>query len=231
MDIIKNSMLSLALAGTLTASQFSENAKDYFPNKTLQELNTEKQNIKKSKKHIYLDSEKIQNLEKQLDIMLGVNNRTFEDLFPALEISLQQWIKDDRENVYSALKFLDDAFDVRMKQYSNLKDIYKNSNVSSVHMDKIKEMVSLTAQAKKKVKELENQVKILLEAEKVFIEMNSKVQFQLSDYWLPSILEKDNALLITINDLKNDDFDSLNQLEDELNGYLESKTIDIITLG
>lgn len=47
MDIIKNSMLSLALAGTLTASQFSENAKDYFPNKTLQELNTEKQSIKK----------------------------------------------------------------------------------------------------------------------------------------------------------------------------------------
>lgn len=173
----------------------------------------------------------MEDLEKHLDIMLGVNNRTFEDLFPALEISLQQWIKDDRENVYTALKFLDDAFDVRIKQYSNLKDVYKNSNVSSIHMDKIKEMVSLTTQAKKKIKELENQIKILIEAEKIFIEMNSKVQFKLSDYWLPSILEKDNTLLITVNDLKNDDFDSLNQLEDELNGYLESKTIDIITLG
>jgi len=231
MNIIKNSMLSLALTGTLTASQFSENAKDYFPNKTFQELNIDKQSIKKSKKNIFLDDEKIENLKKHLDVMLRVNNRTFEDLFPALEISLQQWVKDDKENVYMALKFLNNAFNLRLKQYSNLKNIYRNSNISSIHMNTIKEMVSFTTQAKRKIKELENQVKILTEAREIFIEINAKTKYELSDYWLPTILEKDNVLLITVNNLKNDDFDLFTQLEDELNGYLKSKTIDIITLG
>jgi len=231
MSIVKNSLLSLALAGSLSITEFTESAKDFFPNTSLQELNKEKKAIKEKKNFLKLSDEQLIEHKDQLDVMLSVNKRTFEDFFPTLDVSLQKWVKEDISTVNEVLIHFDKAFDIRLKQYENLKNIYKNSNVPEEMFSQINNMVMMTKEAKRKIKELKSQVIILVEVKKTFEDLNSYEKFDLNDYWLSSIEKENNILMVDIKNIDKNDFARIAKIEEELNQKLVSNNIDFVSVA
>ena len=230
MSTIKQSMLSLALAGTLTASQFAKNVEDYFPKNNSQDLNIEKKNIQNSKKYTKLTEIQLADQKKHLDIMLDVNNRTFQDLFPALEVSLQKWVKDDKEKVSYILDILLESFNTRIKQYDNLKNACKNTNIPKEYIVQIDKMRTLSNDAKRKIKDFKNKVEILSEAKSIFNNLKS-LDIKFSDYWLPTIEDKNNIIFVSVDNIDLDDFETIEKLEVSLNKNLMSNNFDFIAIG
>lgn len=223
--MLKNSLLSLALAGTLSASQFTEKVKDFFPQNSAQELNVQKKQINAHK--LAMTSEMIEEHKKHLDVMMGVNERTFTDFIPTAQTSLQRWSKEDIESTSMALELMLGYLDIRLKQYSNMKLIYKKANAPKELVDQIALMDKMSREAKKQINEMIKESKIISSINEYLSKIDD---VNIIDFWIPVIEEKSN-IMVKVAGIDENDFDKIDELESRLNSNITHKSIDTIMVA
>lgn len=224
---MKKSLISLALAGTLSASQFLGNVKEFTPNTTLQELNAQESAFKKQNAKS-LSEEQIKVFEDAITIMMEVNEKTFSDFFPTLEISLQKWVKEDATSVQKAMNTIEEFLNIRLKQYTNMKKILKGKNPPKNLITQIEKMEKLSREAKRTLQKYKSDIEIILSVKKAFSQCSD---IPIADFWLPTISEHNNNILVKLEGIHDDDFDTIERYESLLNEKIDSKYIDTIMVA
>jgi len=224
--MLKKSLVSLALAGSLSASQFLNNVKDFVPQYSKQELNAQAKAIK-SKKSKTLNSEQIKTIQESIEAMMFVNTTTFTDFLPTFEIALQKWVKEDVESVYLAIDLIDEFLNIRLKQYTNMKTMLKGTNFPKEEYAKIEEMEKLSREAKRTIQKYKQDIQILSSIQH---DLKNISEVQIDDFWLPT-LEENNNLIVKVKSIKEDDFDAIEKIESLLNEKINSKYIDTIMVA
>jgi len=224
---VKKSLISLALAGTLSASQFLGNVKEFTPNTTLQELNAQESAFKKQNAKS-LSEEQIKVFEDAITIMMEVNEKTFSDFFPTLEISLQKWVKEDATSVQKAMNTIEEFLNIRLKQYTNMKKILKGKNPPKNLITQIEKMEKLSREAKRTLQKYKSDIEIILSVKKAFSQCSD---IPIADFWLPTISEHNNNILVKLEGIHDDDFDTIERYESLLNEKIDSKYIDTIMVA
>jgi len=223
--MIKQSLVALAISGTLTASQFLTDVKNFIPKETAQNLNIQSKGIKAQKRK-HLTDEQILVIEQSIQTMIEVNERTFSDFLPSIDIALQRWVKEDKSSIESSLVWINEALNLRIKQYNNMKMALKNSNVSDELLEKIANMDRLSRRAKKIIKKYEEQITVISS-----IENELKTIENINDFWLPVIEENQNSVIVDIKDIDKNNFDKIEEIEESLNQQINSKYIQYIMVA
>jgi len=224
--MLKESMLSLALAGTLTASQFLSHTKEFAPQESAQRLNKEAKLIKQSKTRA-LSVEQIENITSSVSIMMGVNKRTYSDFLPTLEASFQRWAIEDKESLSQALEIMPEFLNTRMKQYENIKKALKGTNAPKELLDDIAKMEKLSREAKKILAQHKKNLDIFTSIEESLMSVKD---VEVMSFWLPEIAEK-NAVLVKVSGIKEDDFEAMDKASDILNKSVISPYIEAIMVA
>lgn len=222
--MIKNSLLSLALAGTLSATQFLSDIKDFTPNNDAQSLNKQSKMIR-SKNDKSLSKKQIENIQASIDIMFGVNERTFTDFLPTLEISLQKWAKEEEETLLAAMDWMENSLNTRLKQYSNMKSMLKSSNPPVELLENIATIDKMSREAKRTILTYKKYIKIIVSIKNELSEVDNII---VDDFWLPVIEEKENSVMVKLSGIDEEDFDRIDEIEHGLNIAINSEYIKTI---
>lgn len=225
--MLKQSLMSLALAGTLSASQFLSEIKEFVPQTSAQEFNQQKIAIQKSHKTTILNDEQLANLRENIDIMMSVNTRTFTDFLPTAEVGLQSWAKEDLASTLLAFDTITTFIDMRLKQYSNMNLMLKNTNAPKELLKDISTMDRMSREAKKEVNRLQKNAQIISSIKDELAKIQS---VKIEDFWLPTIGEENN-ILVKIAGIKEDDFNKIDEIENQLNQEICSKYIQTIMVA
>jgi len=226
---MKKTLLSLAVAGTLSASQFLAEVKDFSANTDAQTLNREAYAIKKMQTTLLSDEQR--NIMKgSVQAMMLVNERTYTDFLPTLETSIQKWSKEDKENLLQAIELISSFLDLRLKQYKNMKDMLKNTNIDKSLLNDISTMDKMSRNAKKILSSYKNQVAVIDSIKTSIFSVSLEDGISIDDFWIP-ILEESNNILVKVNGLKNDDFEKIDKTESFLNEKIASKYIHTIMVA
>jgi len=224
--MLKQSLLSLAVAGTLSASQFLHEVKEFIPQETKQSLNKNHKTILQHNTQNSMNKEQVQNLQEQLDVMMNINKKTFTDFLSVAEICLQKWVKEDKEPVVNAMNSMTDFLDIRLKQYKNIRTLYKKQAPQEI-MDTLSELEQLSKEAKSVVQNFKNEIEII-----VSIQNELKNNEIIEDFWVPIVQIKDkNIVMVKLKNIDENDFDKIDRVEEELNKTITSKYIDAIMVA
>lgn len=221
--MLKTTLLSLAIAGSLTASQFLDSTKDFAPQDSIQNLNKEAKLIKKNKTKTFT-GDQISGFQTSVNMMMEVNERTYTDFLPVLESSIQRWVKEDKGSVIQALDMMMNFLQIRLKQYSNLINGFKHSNVPQDILNKVAKMRELSREAKKIIATHQTNVEILISINE---DLTNIKEIKVEEFWLPNIGEQ-NTVIVKIKDLKEDDFQAMEEASQRLNELVTSPYIDTI---
>jgi len=224
--MLKKSMLSLALAGTLTASQFLSHTKEFMPQESAQKLNQEAKLIKKTKSRT-LTQEQIDNIKNAVSIMMDVNNRTYSDFLPTLEASFQRWAKEDKASLSASLDIMSEFLSIRLKQYDNMVKALKGTNAPKELLSDISKMEKLSRDAKKILTQHKKNLAIFTSIEKDIMSVQG---VEVESFWLPEIEEK-NAVLVKVSGIKEDDFEAMDKATQTLNSRVTSEYIEAIMVA
>lgn len=225
---MKKTLISLALAGTLSASSFLSEVKDFLPNENAQDLNQQLKSIKKQSNARQVSPEKLATIQQSIDIMHSVNKRTFTDFLPTVEVSLQLWVKTDKEALVQAMDWMDDALSLRLKQYTNMKEMLKNTNAPHKMLQQIKDMEKMSRDAKRTITTYQKQIKVISAIQK---ELDAFNEISVKDFWIPVLELKENSIIIKVDGIAETDFDAIESLEERLNTSINSKYISAIMVA
>ena len=224
--MLKKSMLSLALAGTLSASQFLSHTKEFMPQESTQKLNQEAKLIKNSKSRT-LSQEQIDNIKSGISVMMGVNERTYTDFLSTLEASFQRWAKEDKASLSAALDTMTEFLNIRLKQYDNMSKALKGTNAPKELFSDISKMEKLSREAKKILTQHKKNLDIFTSIEKSVMSIKDVA---VESFWLPEIEEK-NAVLVKVSGIKEDDFEAMDKASQTLNESISSPYIEAIMVA
>ena len=223
---MKKSLLSLALAGSLSASQLFSYTQELKPQNTAQKLNQEARLIKNSKTRA-LTEEQIEQIAQSVDAMMSVNERTYSDFLPALEASFQKLAKEDKELLSQSLKMMKEFLDIRLKQYANISKALKSTNIPNDILENISKMEKLSREAKKIISNHEKNLHIYTSIESY---LGSLEDVKIKSFWVPEFKEK-SVVLVKVEGIDEDDFDAMDKATDALNAGISSPHIEAIMVA
>jgi len=226
---MKETLLSLAVAGTLSASQFLAEVKDFSVNTDAQTLNKEATAIKKMQTRL-LSQEQSNIMKSSIQAMMLVNERTYTDFLPTLETSIQRWAKEDKNNLLQAIELITSFLDIRLKQYKNMKNMLNNTDIDKSILNDIATMDKMSRNAKKIFSSYKNQVAVIDSIKTSIFSVTLEDGISIDDFWIP-VLEESNNILVKVNGLKNDDFEKIDKTESFLNEIIDSKYIHTIMVA
>lgn len=227
--MLQKTLLSLAVAGTLSASQFLGEVKSFSAKTDAQTLNKEAEAIKKLATRI-LTSEQKDVMKTSIEAMMRVNKRTYTDFIPTLETSIQKWSKEDKSEILEALDLISNFLDIRLKQYKNMKDMLKNTNIDKILLDEINNMEKMSRNAKKIISNYKNKVFIVDSIKTTLKSVKLKDNVSVNDFWIP-VIEDTNDIVVKISGVAEDDFEEIDKVESFLNEKIDSRYINTIMVA
>jgi hypothetical protein len=212
--MIKNTVLSLVLASSMSVSAFADSVKSNIPEISFSKLKQQSASIKKQSSSKMTDQQ-LSDFTKQLDVMKRVNLTTETDFIPALDANLQRWAKEDIAVLKYAVDYIKTALKSRQSQYDNLALVAKQLKAPKEIVEQIQELKKMTADTQEKVKEFNARIHAIEEAN-ILVSEASKI-IKIDDFWIPALAgNKNNALIVKTSAIAENDFDKLAEVEDQL---------------
>ena len=236
MDKITGGLLTLAMASSLSASDFETKTKSALPEISMNKL---KKDMKMMAQVKTLTIEQAATFNNELEVMAKVNEHTKNIFLPALEANLQRWMKEDVESVKHSLTWIQIAITTRTKQYDVLQKLFKKAKAPSSLLSKLDLLTESSLENKVIVRNIKMKVEVLKEAKTLFSRnKNVLADIELDDYWLPVVsLESENSMIVTNNTIQTcKDFEWLDDVEQRLQSalseeLLKTKHITSIVVG
>lgn len=222
MGIVKDSIVAMAVAGTLSIHAFATSIKDdyYKPIDSILQA--------RQKAQFTLSDEKIEHIKNAISLMEQVNINTHSIYIPAMEASLQRWVKEDDSKVlYEVFSLIKDMLNECLRQYKNIKEILKNTNASYLLKD-VDDLEKMTRLAKHKYAELEKNAQVIEEAKNFVSYINKNRIADIKEFWIPYIKENDNVLIVNAS---YESEEERLQVEETLNKALVSNKIIAIAIS
>lgn len=212
--MIKNTVLSLVLASSMSVSAFADIAKSYMPEISFSKLKQQSASLKKQSSS-KMTEQQLSVLLNTLSIMKSVNVATENDFIPALDANLQRWAKEDIGVLKHAVDYIKTALRSRQSQYDNLALTAKQLKAPKEIVEQIQELKKMTADTQEKVKEFNARIHAIEEA-KILVSEASKI-IKIDDFWIPALAgNKNNALIVKTSAIGANDFDKLTEVEDQM---------------
>lgn len=218
--MIKNTVLSLVLASSMSVSAFAATVKTNIPETSFSQLKQQAAKIKKNDSAKMTDQQ-VNEFRNTLEIMKSVNLSTEKEFIPALDANLQRWAKEDIVVLKNALTYIKIALKSRQSQYDNLTSIAKNGKAPKEINERLYELKQLTNESQEKITEFTSRVKAIEEAN-LFIADASKI-VDIEDFWIPALAgDKNNILILKTTSIEQDNFAKLAATEEKLTTALAS---------
>lgn len=218
--MIKNTVLSLVIASSMSVNAFADIAKSYMPEISFSKLKQQSASLKKQSSS-KMTEQQLSDFTTQLDVMKTVNLTTETDFIPALDANLQRWAKEDIGVLKYAVDYIKTALKSRQSQYDNLALAAKQLKAPKEIVEQIQELKKMTADTQEKVKEFNARIHAIEEAN-ILVSEASKI-IMIDDFWIPALVgNKNNALIVRTSAIGENDFDKLTEIEDQLMVSLSS---------
>lgn len=218
--MLKNSVLSLLLASSMSVNAFADIAKSYMPEISFTKLKQQSASLKKQSSS-KMTEQQLADFTKQLDVMKTVNLSTETDFIPALDANLQRWAKEDIGILKYAVDYIKTALKSRQSQYDNLALAAKQLKAPKEIVEQIQELKKMTADTQEKVKEFNTRIHAIEEANTLVAEASKIIE--IDDFWIPALVgNKHNALIVKTSAIQQNDFEKLTEVEDQLSASLSS---------
>jgi len=212
--MLKNTVLSLVLASSMSVNVFADIAKSYMPEISFSKLKQQSASIKKQASSKMTDQQ-LAVLINTLSVMKSVNEATENDFIPALDANLQRWAKEDSGVLKYAVDYIKTALKSRQSQYDNLALTAKQLKAPKEILEQIQELKKMTADTQEKVKEFNARIHAIEEANALVAEASKIIK--IDDFWIPALTgNKNNALIVKTSAIGENDFDKLTEVEDQL---------------
>lgn len=222
MGIVKNSIVAMAAAGTLSLSAFAAIIKD----ESYKPINSTVQTRQKAQ-HIFSD-EKIEYIKNAISVMEQVNINTHTIYIPAMEASLQRWVKEeDIKILYQVFDWIENRLNERLRQYKNIKKMLKNTNANYL-LNEIGILEKMTRLAKQKYTELKKNAQVIEDAKNFVSYVNKNKIADIKEFWIPYVKENDNVLIVNISYETEEEHLKMEKI---LNETINSKKIIAITVA
>lgn len=222
MGIVKNSIVAMAAAGTLSLSAFAAIIKD----ESYKPINSTVQTRQKAQ-HIFSD-EKIEYIKNAISAMEQVNINTHTIYIPAMEASLQRWVKEeDIKILYQVFDWIENRLNERLRQYKNIKKMLKNTNANYL-LNEIGILEKMTRLAKQKYTELKKNAQVIEDAKNFVSYVNKNKIADIKEFWIPYVKENDNVLIVNISYETEEEHLKMEKI---LNETINSKKIIAITVA
>lgn len=212
--MLKNTVLSLVLASSMSVNAFADATKSNIPEISFSKLKQQAASIKKQSSS-KMSEQQLTDFTQQLEIMKSVNLTTERDFIPALDANLQRWAKEDINVLKDAVDYIKIALKSRQSQYDNLLLAAKQLKAPKEIQEQFHELKRLTADTQEKVKEFNTRIHAIEEANFLMVEASKIIE--INDFWIPALSgNKHNALILKTASIEHDDYEKLTEVEDQL---------------
>ncbi len=218
--MLKNTVLSLVLASSMSVNAFADSVKSNIPEISFSKLKQQAASIKKQPSSKMTDQQ-IADFTKQLEVMKSINLTTERDFIPALDANLQRWAKEDVNTLKGAVNYMKTALKSRQSQYDNLALVAKQLKAPKEIQEQFQELKRLTVDTQEKIKEFNARIHAIEEANTLVAEASKIIE--IDDFWIPALAgNKNNALIVKTSAIGENDYDKLTEVEDQLVASLSS---------
>jgi len=213
---ITGGLLTIALASTISISEYEEKVKSALPEISMNKLKHDQKRISSVG---VMTTAQLEIFEKELAVMKTVNDHTKDVFIPALQANLQRWSKEDIDAVRQSIAWIQTALTTRLKQYDVLSKMVKKAKAPSVVLAQLQALINDSKNSKQAIHVIKSETNVLEEALALF-NASQKVDANMvpEDFWLPTIsIEEKNVLIVTNQMIQeSNDYEALNLFETKL---------------